>query len=155
MNDKLTLFNYQDKEVRTITINDEIWFILVDVCKILDISNIDYVRSTLDNDDLRSTRGPELGIRTGKVNLINESGLYQVIFQSRKPEAKAFKRWITKEVLPSIRKTGSYSVIPIQLPYALLVQEEYKRVSYSEFTKVFIILYIYKFNNLRRDLWII
>ena len=106
----LQIFNYESDEVRTI-VNEqgEIWFAAADVCKILDIANSRDAVSRLDEDErgtvITDTPGGPQGM-----SYINESGLYELIFTSRKPEAKAFKRWVTHEVLPAIRKTGSYSV---------------------------------------------
>jgi len=86
----------------------EPWFVLSDVCKILELSNPTMVAQSLDVDDLSSIEVIDNIGRKQKANAVNESGLYQVIFQSRKPEAKQFKRWVTSEVLPTIRKTGGY-----------------------------------------------
>lgn len=96
-------------EVRTTVINEEPWFFAKDVCDALSIAT-NHVRESLDEDEvsnLRSTEiGPDFG---GKAPLIvSEAGLYSLILKSRKPEAKAFKRWITHEVIPAIRKTGGY-----------------------------------------------
>lgn len=108
MND-LTIFNYQDTEVRTVVIDGEPWFVLTDLCRVLELSNSSMVASRLNEADLSTTE-----VRSGGQNrtmyVANESGMYEVVFMSRKPEAAAFRRWITSEVLPSIRKTGSYQV---------------------------------------------
>lgn len=103
MND-LKLFNYESKQVRTVIINSEPWWVAKDVCDILEIQNVTQALQNLDEDE-RSMFN--IG-RQGAVNIVNESGLYSLVIQSRKPEAKKFKKWITSEVLPSIRKTGSY-----------------------------------------------
>ena len=108
MKKDLQIFNFNNNKVRTIIIDNTIWFCLSDVCKILYLVNPTEVAKTLEIDSLSNIEGPEIGIRTGKVNIINESALYQVIFQSRKPEAKKFTKWITSEVIPQIRKTGNY-----------------------------------------------
>lgn len=97
--------------VRTVSVDNEPWFFAKDVCDALSIAT-NHVRESLDEDEvsnLRSTEiGPEFG---GKAPLIvSEAGLYSLILKSRKPEAKAFKRWITHEVIPAIRKTGGYHV---------------------------------------------
>lgn len=101
---ELMIFKYQNNEVRTIEINGEPWFVLKDVCDILEIKNVTQCAARLDENE-RSMFN--IG-RQGEVNIINESGLYKVIFQSKKPEAKQFTTWVTSDVLPRIRKTGGY-----------------------------------------------
>jgi hypothetical protein len=86
-------------------IEDEPWFVAVDVCNALSIGNPSDAIKSLDDDEV--TLGTIEGSHRA-TNLINESGLYSLIFKSRKAEAKKFKRWVTHEVLPAIRKTGSY-----------------------------------------------
>lgn len=80
---------------------------LTDVCEVLELSNSRKVASSLDERDRGVTSSYTLGGKQ-QVTTVNESGLYDVIFQSRKPEAKRFRRWVTNEVLPAIRKTGAY-----------------------------------------------
>lgn len=101
---------YGQCEVRTIEVNGEPWFVLADVCKILGLTNPTMVASNIDSDDLSSTEVIDSLGRTQTARSVNESGLYTVVFLSRKPEAKDFQRWVTKVVLPTIRKTGSYSI---------------------------------------------
>lgn len=91
-------------QVRTMTIEGEPWFVAADVCKCLELSNVTVVLGRLDDDERSKLN---LG-RQGETNFVNEPGLYALVLSSRKPEAKAFKRWITHEVIPSIRKTGGY-----------------------------------------------
>jgi prophage antirepressor-like protein len=98
------VFQYNQARVRTFIENHEIWFVARDICDILDISNPTDALKRLDEDE--RTRF-NLG-RQGETNVVNEAGLYSLILGSRKPEAKQFKRWITHEVLPTIRKTGGY-----------------------------------------------
>lgn len=98
--------SYNGSEIRSIDIDGQIWWVLKDVCRILDLSNPSKVASRLDEDERSNF---ELG-RQGKTIVINESGLYSVILRSDKPEAKPFRRWITHEVLPEIRRTGSYNI---------------------------------------------
>ena len=98
-------------QVRTVVIDNEPWFVAKDVCDALSVAT-NHVRESLDEDEVSNLRtteiGPEFG---GKAPLIvSEAGLYSLILKSRKPEAKAFKRWITHEVIPAIRKTGGYHV---------------------------------------------
>ena len=107
MND-LQIFNNEEfGEVRTAVVNDEPMFCLIDICKALEIKNATDVAKRLDEDELTRLN---LGSRAGETNFITESGLYAVILRSDKPNAKKFRKWVTAEVLPSIRKTGSYNV---------------------------------------------
>ena len=96
--------NEQFGEIRTINQNEELWFVAADVCRALDISNPSVALERLDDDERAKFN---LG-RQGETNAVNEPGLYSLVLGSRKPEAKAFKRWITHEVIPSIRQTGGY-----------------------------------------------
>lgn len=105
-NTQIQILNYCNEPIRMIEIDNEPWWVLKDVCDILGIINASDVFKRLDEDE----RGRfNLG-RQGEANIINEAGLYNVILRSDKPEAKPFKRWVTHEVLPAIRKTGAYSV---------------------------------------------
>ncbi len=105
---ELSIFQYEQQEVRTVQVNGEPWFVAKDVCDILELSNPSMAIESLDEDERAKFN---LG-RQGDAWVINEPGLYSLILRSRKPEAKAFKRWITHEVIPSIRKTGGYSTSP-------------------------------------------
>lgn len=106
MND-LQIFNNEEfGEVRTVVVNDEPMFCLIDICKALEIKNATDVAKRLDEDELTRLN---LGSRAGETNFITESGLYAVILRSDKPNAKKFRKWVTSEVLPTIRKTGSYN----------------------------------------------
>lgn len=111
MNELQIFENPEFGRVRTVSVDNEPWFFAKDVCDALSVAT-NHVRESLDEDEvsnLRSTEiGPEFG---GKAPLIvSEAGLYSLILKSRKPEAKAFKRWITHEVIPAIRKRGGYQV---------------------------------------------
>ncbi len=105
---ELTVFTFQGNNVRTIVKNGSPWWVLKDVCDVLDIGNSRDVMARLDSDEKGVDIIDTLGGRQ-EVSTINESGLYNVILVSRKPEAKKFKRWVTHEVLPSIRKHGLYA----------------------------------------------
>lgn len=105
---KYSIWDYQNNQIRILEINKEPWWILADVCRILDLSNPSKVSQRLDDDEKANC---ELGLPGGETNIINESGLYSVILRSDKPQAKQFKRWVTHEVLPSIRETGSYRTL--------------------------------------------
>ncbi|AYC29670.1 Bro-N domain-containing protein [Paenisporosarcina cavernae] len=104
MNQLQNVFQFQNNELRTLQQGEEIWFAATDVCEVLEIKNVTQALQRLDEDE-RSMFN--IG-RQGDTNFVNESGLYSLVLGSRKQEAKDFKRWITKEVIPSIRKTGSY-----------------------------------------------
>ncbi|AYK67140.1 phage antirepressor KilAC domain-containing protein [Bacillus subtilis] len=104
MNQLQKVFNYQDHQVRTVVKDGQPWFVAKDVCEILGIKNATQAVSKLDNDERAMLN---IG-RQGNTNIVNEPGLYTLILSSRKPEAKQFKRWITHEVIPAIRKTGGY-----------------------------------------------
>ena len=108
MNEIEKVFNYEDKEIRTKIINEEIWFVGKDVAEILGYSNTQKaILNHIDEYDKGVTKWDTLG---GKQDLIviNESGLYSLVLSSKLPTAKPFKRWVTSEVLPTIRKHGAY-----------------------------------------------
>lgn len=109
MNDIL-VFHYKSSEVRTVELNGEPWFVLKDVCAVLGISNHKMTVQRLDADEVSLTDLTDSMGRQQETTVINESGLYNVILRSDKPEAKPFRKWVTSEVLPSIRKTGSYTM---------------------------------------------
>lgn len=102
-------FDYHGQEVRTVEISGQPWFVAIDVCNVLEIANSRDAVARLDEDE-KNTVGLTDGNKRGnpKMTIVSESGLYSLILGSRKPEAKQFKRWITHEVIPSIRKTGGY-----------------------------------------------
>lgn len=102
-------FNYESKEVRTVIVNGEPFWVAKDVCEILEIANSRDALTSLDEDEKGVANTDTLGGEQN-VAVINESGLYSLVLRSRKPEAKKFKKWITSEVLPSIRKTGKYEI---------------------------------------------
>lgn len=99
-----------NQHVRTVIINGEPWFVAKDVCDILDIKNpSDTLRKNLSDwekgvDTIYTLGGPQ------QMGIVNESGLYHLIFISRKPEAEAFRRWVTQDLLPTLRKTGRYEI---------------------------------------------
>lgn len=115
--DNLKIFENNEFEIRTTTINNEPYFALNDICKILEINNPSQAKTRLNKDGVISN---EVGVVTGikadgskamqnvNMNFINESNLYKLAFQSRKPQAERFTDWVTSEVLPAIRKHGAY-----------------------------------------------
>lgn len=111
--EELQVFNFNGMSLRAKLIDGEPWFILVDACKALELSSPHKVANSLDEDDRNTIPVIDSIGREQSTWAVNESGLYQIIFQSRKQEAKAFKKWVTSEVLPAIRKTGSYGATPV------------------------------------------
>ena len=107
---ELQVFSFNENQVRTQTLNNDVWFCLKDVCEILEINNISQCKQRLTKDGVINNEVIDSLGRKQQANFINESNLYKVIFQSRKPQAEQFTEWVTSEVLPTIRKTGSYQV---------------------------------------------
>ncbi|GHV90409.1 hypothetical protein AGMMS50268_09120 [Spirochaetia bacterium] len=109
---ELMSFIFRDMSVRITDQNGDPWFVAKDVCDVLGLGNAREALRNLDDDEVGSVRLTDGTSPLGgnpNMNIINESGLYNLIFRSNKPEAKAFRKWVTSVVLPSIRKTGSYS----------------------------------------------
>lgn len=106
---ELKQFNFENNQVRTLLINDEPWFVGKDVAEILEYTNTaKAIRDHVDEED-KLTERIVLSGQNREVIFINESGLYSLVLSSKLPSAKKFKRWVTSEVLPQIRKTGSYA----------------------------------------------
>lgn len=114
----LQVFNYNGNEVRTIQKDGEPWWVLKDVCEVLGLSSPHKVFDRLDEDEKGRNQIPTPGGEQ-EMTVVNESGLYNVILRSDKPEAKPFRKWVTSEVLPSIRKHGAY-MTPETLEQAIL-----------------------------------
>jgi prophage antirepressor-like protein len=103
-------FSEEKQEIRSLIVNDEICFMANDACEILGLTNPrDILKKCLDEDE-KLTYTVYTSGQNRKVNLVTESGLYALIFQSRKPQAKKFRKWITAEVIPSLRKNGYYQI---------------------------------------------
>lgn len=127
------VFNFSQERtpIRVKVINNEPWFVSKDVCDILEISNNRDAVSRLDDDEKATSVLPtQFGAK--EMWLINESGLYSLIFQSRKPEAKAFRKWVTSEVLPAIRKKGYYGVYKEKTDYIDAQDTPYERKLYND-----------------------
>ncbi len=109
MND-VQVFKYNSNEVRMVQMDGEPWWVLKDVCSILemDTSQVGKVANRLDEDERNQITVMDVLGRKQKTYIVNESGLYHVILRSDKPQAKPFRKWVTNEVLPSIRKHGAY-----------------------------------------------
>lgn len=101
------IFNFQRTPIRVVMQEGEPWWVANDVCRVLGIANPKTSLALLDEDEKGVHSMDSLG-GIQRMTTISESGLYTLVLRSRKPEAKAFKRWITHEVLPAIRKTGMY-----------------------------------------------
>lgn len=110
-NEQMKIFTYEENQIRTVVQDGNVWWVLPDVCKVLDLANPSRVAERLDEDEkkkLSFNPNSELGLGHNGATIISESGLYKVILKSDKPEAKKFTRWVTHEVLPSIRQNGGY-----------------------------------------------
>jgi len=101
------IFNYQDKQIRTVLVDKEPWFVAKDVCEVLEITDtwsaVSRLSEKMKGTDTISTLGGNQ-----EMNIISEAGVYKIVFTSRKPEAEKFTDWVTSEVLPAIRKYGTY-----------------------------------------------
>lgn len=133
-------FDFNSHNLTTVSIDSEPWFVASDVCKILEIANPRNAVSRLDDDEKGVRLMDTLGGQQEKT-IINESGLYSLTMGSRKPEAKAFKKWVTSIVLPKIRKTGQFAIAPenplLQLANAVLtaqkvIDEQSSRLALAE-----------------------
>lgn len=128
INNSIQVFDYEDFTVRTYTDeNGEVWLVAKDVCDFLGLANPSDVIKSLDDDEKMTLDFSEghSGQRGGAqfLNVINEAGLYKLTFRSKKPNAKEFTRRVTHEILPSIRKTGSYT-IPEKRKHAVPAQDK-------------------------------
>ena len=103
-------FKFEKVAVRVEMIEDEPYFVAKDVCEVLGLNNIGEALRKLDDDELTSEKMMSGG-QMREMKLVNESGLYSLILRSNKPQAKKFKKWVTSEVLPSIRRNGHYNVV--------------------------------------------
>lgn len=107
---EVQLFNFENHEVRSILLSDEPWFVGKDVAKILGYKDTsDALKKHVDGEDKLTRRFADSG-QSREMYIINESGLYSLVLSSKLPSAKKFKRWVTSEVLPALRKTGQYQV---------------------------------------------
>lgn len=134
MNTDLTPFTFPatGEPVRAIVDDDEFWFVATDVGTILGLTNVRSSIALLDEDE-RGVHTMDTGAGLREYTVISESGLYSLILRSRRPQAQEFKRWITREVLPSIRKTGAYAVPALSnRDLALMVIAEADRAALAE-----------------------
>lgn len=145
---QLQVFKYQEEDrlnnLTIVEIEGEIWFVASEVCGLLDIKNTSDAVSRLDDDEKLISVMPIAG-QNRNVSLISESGLYALVFKSNKPSAKLFRKWVTKEVIPSIRKTGSYGINRLETPnFVVRFNENWDRIDKGYFSvigELFIRLY--------------
>ena len=129
----LQVFSFNEKEstpIRVQVINNEPWFVAKDVCDFLEHTNHKVALRALDDDEVRKVYLIDSLGRKQPTNVINESGLYALTFRSNKPEAKKFRKWVTGEVLPSIRKTGRYETMKSRMADGFL---DLRDVPYESF----------------------
>lgn len=117
------VFNFGAQSIRTIDQDGEVWFVANDVCAALDIANPRHAVGRLDDDEKGVVSNDTLG-GSQELSTISESGLYSLVMSSRKAEAKQFKRWVTHDVLPTIRKTGRYEAPSQAAPAEPQTREE-------------------------------
>jgi len=117
--EELQVWQYNAHEIRTVTKDGEPWFVAKDVCDVLELVNPSRVTDALEESEKGMTSVNTLG-GVQSMTIVNESGMYALVFKSRKTEAKAFRLWVTGTVLPAIRKTGSYSLPSSKNVYGIL-----------------------------------
>jgi prophage antirepressor-like protein len=110
MNNALTKLEFNGMPVRIELINDEPWFVAMDLCAVLGIANSRDAFQRLDDDEKDIVGVTDTIGRQSPTQVVNESGMYNLVFRSMKPQAQQFKRWVTHEVLPALRKTGQYEM---------------------------------------------
>ena len=148
---QLQIFKYQTEEdddhfddLTTVEINGDAWFVANEVCKLLDIKNTSDAVSRLDDDEKGVSALPTPSGDQEKL-IISESGLYALIFKSNKPSAKKFRKWVTKEVIPAIRKTGSFGINRLETPnFVVRFNDNWDRTDkgyFSVISELFVRLY--------------
>ena len=136
MTNALQVFTYKNNEVRTVEVDGEVWFVAKDVCDILELSDVSMSTRNLDDDEKGTSKICTPGGEQD-MTIISESGVYALVFKSRKPEAKAFSRWVRHEVLPQIRKTGSYNAQPLNIRAAEVLKNTVQYLISSEEKRAF------------------
>ena len=133
MTQEVQVFNFETSRVRTLNLEDVIWFVGKDVADTLGYSaSRNALSKHVDNDD-KLTHQISASGQKREMTLINESGLYSLILSSKQPNAKKFKRWVTSEVLPTIRQTGGYQLTPkdpmqvLELMFQSLKMQDYRQ----------------------------
>ena len=121
----LQIFNFQEKQVRVISIDGEPWWVAKDVCDILELSDVSMTVARLDEDEKGTSKVCTPG-GMQYMTVISESGLYALVVRSNKPEAQKFRKWVTSEILPSIRKHGAYMT-----PVTLDCSEDFRHANFG------------------------
>ncbi|KXV48210.1 antirepressor [Gluconobacter albidus] len=122
MSAQMIPFSFEGAEVRVLDQAGEPWWVLTDVCRVLEITNAGNASARLDDDEKSTIQITDSGNLNADRTIINESGLWSLVLTSRKAAAKRFKKWITAEVIPSIRKTGGYTMAAPETPEQLAVR---------------------------------
>lgn len=148
---QLQIFKYNDDnssemdDLTTIEIDGEAWFVASEVCKVLDIKNPRQAVSSLDDDEKNTVRLSDGTSGNPNKTIISESGLYALIFKSKKESAKKFRKWVTKEVIPAIRKTGTFGINRLETPnFVIRFNDNWDRVDkgyFSVISELFVRLY--------------
>lgn len=144
MKNEIQVFqNSQFGQIRVVDRSGDVWFVAKDVCEILGLSNTTEALIGLDNDEKRTLTNPEVGNNISKLRIISESGLYHLVFKSRKEEAQTFRKWVTSDVLPAIRKTGGYHVahapvefLPPTMPELQIAESAARMLRMSDTSKL-------------------
>ena len=134
MQNEVQVFNFETSRVRTLNFEDVIWFVGKDVAETLGYSDLNKaIAMHVDDEDKKLNDKTSLSFGQRGATLINESGLYSLILSSKQPNAKKFKRWVTSEVLPTIRQTGGYQLAPkdpmqvLELMFQSLKMQDYRQ----------------------------
>ncbi|QSB51252.1 BRO family protein [Leuconostoc falkenbergense] len=134
MTQEVQVFNFETSRVRTLNLEDVIWFVGKDVAETLGYSDLNKaIAMHVDDEDKKLNDKTSLSFGQRGATLINESGLYSLILSSKQPNAKKFKRWVTSEVLPTIRQTGGYQLTPkdpmqvLELMFQSLKMQDYRQ----------------------------
>ncbi len=114
MSAQIIPFDFEEQAVRVVMRGDDPWFVAADVCRVLDLGNTSQAVSRLDDDERDGIISDDTAGRSNRLTIINESGLYALVLTSRKDAARRFRKWITAEVLPAIRRTGRYTAPGIE-----------------------------------------
>lgn len=120
MTGNIVPFDFNGAQVRVVTIDGEPWFVLADLCTVLEIANVGNVAARLDSLSIRQADVQNARGQMRATVVVSEAGMYEVVIRSDKPDAARFRRWITAEVLPQIRRTGSYGTAPALTGPALM-----------------------------------
>ena len=130
---ELQIFNSEEfGEIRTVTIDGEPWFCLADICRALELGNVSQVKTRLNQDGVITNEVIDSIGRKQVANFVNEPNMYRLIFQSRKESAERFTDWVTTEILPTIRKTGSYQMKNLSSEMKAILMHDEKLVKIDQ-----------------------